>query len=218
MKFFDIVDTISEHLFYMLSYFRGKRIFHPTGTVYVGTLTIANKEDLPTCSLFQKSQHYQVIIRLSRGVGFPEPLPDILGFAMRIVDAYGPELHQDILMVTCGRGIFSKYGMFFRFNFFSSFFSTILSYKIGQRKYLFGIIPSGKDSSIFTFGISSPLGHWSSIGKIELGEVASEHIVKELRYNPWNTGSDMQPFGFLQRLRKNAYRASQRGRAKRIAP
>ena len=39
-------------------------------------------------------------MRFSRGAGLPEPLPDILGVAVRVLDSHGPGGHQDFLLAT----------------------------------------------------------------------------------------------------------------------
>src|SRR5205814_8265271 len=41
---------------------------------------------------------WPVVVRLSKGVGLPDPVPDVLGFAVRVVDVGGPEAHQDLLL------------------------------------------------------------------------------------------------------------------------
>lgn len=45
---------------------------------------------------------HTAIVRFSRSIGAPRPLPDLLGMSLRVLDAYGPDRHQDFLLVTCG--------------------------------------------------------------------------------------------------------------------
>lgn len=218
MKLFTVIDSLSSSLFYKLSKLRHARIFHPRGALHKGTLTIADTANLPACLLFTKPTTYPIVARLSRGIGLPLLFPDILGFALRIPDVYGPNLHQDILMVTSGKGKILRYAMLFKYNFSSSFFSTILLYKISDKKYLFGIIPSKEgtgENKAFTLAIASPFGQWQSVGKIQLEEILPKEESIKIRYNPWNTGDEIQPYGFLQRLRKHVYIASQEGRSKK---
>jgi hypothetical protein len=44
------------------------------------------------------------VVRFSRSLGLPELSPDILGMAIRLEDAHGPERPQDLLLVTSGDG------------------------------------------------------------------------------------------------------------------
>jgi hypothetical protein len=85
------VAVAAGALFGGLSRLRGRRIFHPHGVGYSGTLTI----DRPApgyagVPLLQRAGEHAVITRFSRAVGLPEPLPDALGLALRIVDVHGP--------------------------------------------------------------------------------------------------------------------------------
>jgi hypothetical protein len=43
---------------------------------------------------------YDAVVRFSRGGGLPEPLPDALGVAVRLPDAYGPGRAQDFLVTS----------------------------------------------------------------------------------------------------------------------
>jgi hypothetical protein len=43
---------------------------------------------------------YDAVVRFSRGGGLPEPLPDALGVAVRLPDAYGPGRTQDFLVTS----------------------------------------------------------------------------------------------------------------------
>jgi hypothetical protein len=43
---------------------------------------------------------YQGVVRLSRGIGLPEPWPDFLGQAVRMLDGDGVAGIQDLLLVS----------------------------------------------------------------------------------------------------------------------
>ncbi len=75
---------------------RGARAFHPAGATFVGTVEGADGVVPPGT---------RALVRLSRAAGLPDPLPDVAGVAIRLVDAGGPGRHQDLLLSTVvGRG------------------------------------------------------------------------------------------------------------------
>src|SRR5215210_1279406 len=84
-----------------LSRLRGARIFHPDGVGYAGALRITRPQTgYPGVPLLQRRGEHRALIRFSRGAGLPEPLPDVLGLALRILDVHGRGRHQDFLLVT----------------------------------------------------------------------------------------------------------------------
>src|SRR5690242_5351227 len=84
--------------FHALSSLRGARIFHPRGTGYDARLEITSGwEGVP--ALAPGSGH-RAIVRVSRALGLPKPLPDAEGIALRLPDVYGSGRHQDFLLVT----------------------------------------------------------------------------------------------------------------------
>ena len=82
----------------LLAAVRRGRAFHPTGVAFTGTWTAAD-ETLPT---LVPSRPWPVIVRLSKGVGLPGQLPDVLGLAIRIADLSAPGDHQDLLLASSG--------------------------------------------------------------------------------------------------------------------
>src|SRR3954447_1626297 len=81
---------------------RGKAV-HPHGVVHRATVRVpaSRAPGAPAgWALLARPAEYEAIVRFSRSIGLPRPLPDLLGLSLRVLDAYGPDRHQDILMVT----------------------------------------------------------------------------------------------------------------------
>jgi hypothetical protein len=53
----------------------------------------------------------------------------------------------------------------------------------------------------------------SSETTVTLTRPLSASVARDLRFDPWNTGRSMQPAGYLNRIRRPVYEASQNGRA-----
>jgi hypothetical protein len=170
-----------------------------------------------------------VIVRLSRGAGVPEPLPDILGLAVRIEDAHGAGAHQDLLMVTSWGSPVLRHVLLPVRDFAHERWSGVLPYRIGGRSMLIGarrVDASGRSyvglddlsheaagaGLRFTLEIAPITGRWQPVGEIVLGTPVSPDLADALRFNAANTGGGIDPAGVLQAMRRRAYRMSQAAR------
>lgn len=227
-----LINRSVARLFYQLSHWRGKRIFHPVGVVCQGSFSVLPEAAsvVPT-KLFAAAKTYPAIVRLSSGIGLPQFMPDVLGFAVRLPDCYGPNRHQDFLMVTTGsRPILRR--IFFVTRYFWQWpYCTVLTYRTKSRRLLFAVLPPQvttklarrkvadelpsqlKDGPLrLVFAAVTPGGKWQTVASLELLSIADQKTSEQLQFNPWNSGDDLKPFGFLNYLRRDAYRASQDGR------
>ena len=160
--------------------------------------------------LFDVPGEHRAIVRLSRSVGLPKPLPDILGVALRILDAHGPRRHQAFLLVTSVDlpilhhlilpGPLGPYGQSY---------SCVLPYRLGDRLRLVGALPRRPD---FDLAVAPLGGRWQPVGRIRLGERLSHEAQFQLRFNPWHCGGGIRPAGPFQGIRDPAYRGSQEAR------
>lgn len=120
-----------------LSALRRRRIFHPTGAAFSATVDI-DPGDPVGAPLFDERARRRAIIRLSRGAGTPEPLPDIFGLAVRVLDAHGPDQHQDLLMVSSGTAPGLRHALLPAAGHGAGFYSSILPLRVGGRNLLIG--------------------------------------------------------------------------------
>src|SRR4051795_4235356 len=80
---------------------RGARVFHPRGRASTGTVEVAGGGSWGARLLDDAGRH-DVVVRLSRGVGLPAPLPDVVGLAVRF-DGLGRDGGPlDLLVNTSG--------------------------------------------------------------------------------------------------------------------
>jgi hypothetical protein len=64
----------------------------------------------------------------------------------------------------------------------------------------------------FQLRTARSFGRSQLLATVTVGESLSAEQTEGLRFNPWITGPDIRPSGWLNLLRDAAYRASQRGR------
>ena len=88
----------------LIARLRGGKAVHPHGVSYSAEFCIDGSGAASRDSrLLGQRGEWPAIVRFSRSIGLPRPLPDLLGVSIRILDAYGEGRHQDFLMVSIRR-------------------------------------------------------------------------------------------------------------------
>jgi hypothetical protein len=206
---------------------RRKRIFHPDGVAFDATLEVSGAHH--GSPLLDEAGRHDAVVRLSRGVSLPRSLPDFLGLALRVTDTHGPGAHQDLLLVSAGDRPVLRHALVPVRGFDHGRFSTLLPYRVGGRKVVFGARLLGHDAVEplplgdlraraasegvrFALELSEPSGDWEPVGVVELGSPWSDADGDALRFDPAHTGGGIEPVGAIQAVRRLAYRASQAAR------
>jgi hypothetical protein len=223
------VRAATSGVFRALSSARDARVFHPRGVTFRGRLSVTT--GVAGSDLLRPGRHDDAYVRLSRGFGLPEPLPDILGLAVKIPDAYGPGADQDLLLASS-----PDVGLLHRLlvptvGFGNLPYSSATTYVVGGRRLLFGAVietpdpgrgPTRLEDAVRRVAAGDLTVHltiatdgsaWEPVAEIELGDVLPLAKGEHLRFDPWNTGGGIAPVGVLNRLRAAAYPGSQEGRA-----
>ncbi len=219
-------------LFSTTSAIRGARTFHPIGAAFEATFTVVEPAGVGV-KLLDTPRTHDAVVRLSRGVGVREPWPDVLGLALRVVDAHGPGAHQDLLLATSGERPVVRHLFVPTTSFGGIRFSSVLPYRLGDRDVLFGARSDDLDGRRlllndidrhrstspvrFTFDIATLRGPWEAFARVDIGRQLSGRTADALRFNPANTGGGIRPIGVLQAVRRLSYAASQAGRSGRSA-
>jgi len=207
---------------------RGGKAVHPAGVVHRARLVVDGAGVAPPGStLLDEPATWPAVVRFSRSVGLPRPLPDLLGVSLRVLDAYGEGRHQDVLMVSSVdlpvlHHVFVPAG-----DVQQRPYSSSLPYRVGDTSVLLGITPdprsprpSGDDEFErldraaatgrlqFGFGVAAIGGRFRRVATLEVGERLPDAL-DALRFNPFNCGGGLEPAGWLNRLRDYAYPLSQ---------
>jgi hypothetical protein len=209
---------------------RGARVFHPEGFLCRGRWEIEAESELAgEAEILRLGAGHDVIARLSRGVGLPDRLPDFFGIAVRLVDAYGPDRHQDLL-INASSSLPLLHHLFLPApRWFAQSYSTCLPYRSGGGPFVVGLLPppergpapplaamraAVEQGVAFGIALSTPLGRWRRIGTLHL----REPVPGEVDFDPWNTGGGLEPATWLNRLRREAYRQSRLARGRGAEP
>ncbi len=207
---------LSAAAFAALSALRGKRFFHPDGVSFEGTVTFHDDTPLPF------SGSHGAFTRLSRGMGLPDLVPDVLGLAIKV-----PDLGQDLLLVTSGEDTVTRHLLIPATGFFHRPYSSILPYELDGDLILFG---ARADESLASLGDQqmNDLSRHVASGKVRFdltwGKAGTNEVTAfgslvlerpyddELVFNPFNSQTGVCPAGALNRLRRETYRKSQEAR------
>jgi hypothetical protein len=212
-----------------LAWLRGGKAVHPHGVTYSATFCADGASVAPTGScLLRERAERSAIVRFSRSVGLPRPLPDLLGVSIRVLNAYGDGRHQDFLMVSSVDLPLLHHVFLPATDVQQRPYSSSLPYRAGARTFLVGVRaapdsprPSGGNEFDrlaraaesgrlrFDFLIASLLGRFERVGEVQI-ESRLPDEVDALRFNPFTTGADLEPVGTLNRWRRDAYPLSQR--------
>ena len=225
--------------FHALARLRSRRSLHPAGAGYQGWLEVPTERPArPGVPLLQAGSTHPALIRFSRGAGLPEPLPDALGVAIKLPDAYGPGADQDLLLTSSTDRPLLRRLLFPARSFVRGAFSTALPYDLGSERVVLLLVPvlprarrstggrrqhpaGGALAELraaaayglgFELRTARTLGRSQPLATVTLGPSISTEQTETLRFNPWTTGPGIRPSGWLNLLRDAAYRASQRGR------
>lgn len=207
------LDKVTAPLFRSLSRLRGARVFHPRGAAYEATWRSVAGSPL------ELEGH--AVVRISRGVGVSPPAPDVLGVAIKVLDAHGPGHDQDLLLASVGTGRWSSRMLRPTRTFSGTRFSSLLPYDLAGARSPIEAVVHGEPATSVRDAAEHPdvrievaLGRTGApLATVTLGRPLPASIARDLRFDPGNTGGSLRPTGFLNQLRRPVYAASQDGRA-----
>lgn len=186
---------------------RRSKSVHPRGTVREACVLITGAGAAPGAStLLSRPGAHRALVRFSRSLGLPHPLPDLLGMAVRIIDVYGPGAHQDFLLISSGDAPVLHHLFLPAAHIRQRPFSSALPYAVGDETVLIGAVPTGEH---FSLAVARPSGRFTGVGRIELGARLPDGA-NGLRFNVReHTGGGLEPTGVINRMRDLAYPMSQ---------
>ena len=205
---------------------------HPHGVTYRARLSVPGADAAPAAStLLSTPADHAALVRFSRSLGLPRPLPDLLGMSIRVIDAYGRDRHHDFLLVTSGEHPVLHHVFLPSGDVQQRPYSSALPYAAGERRFIVGAVPDAASPRPAGDDEFERLARAAATGRLTFGlavaalpgpfaRVATLHVLdplpdslEGLRFSPFNSGGGLQPSGLLNRTRRMAYPLSQRARA-----
>jgi hypothetical protein len=159
------VAVVFTKSFALLARLRGGRPLHPHGLVFDGTLALHGTSRFWGVPLLDDREELGVKVRLSRAVGLPPALPDVLGLALRwrqtgrtapgagecdgASENGGPDT-AELLLATTGHTLIGRHLLRPATRWSPAFYGSLLPYEAGDRHVLLGavaqrphVIPAG---------------------------------------------------------------------------
>ncbi|ORM30549.1 hypothetical protein [Williamsia sp. 1135] len=206
---------------------RGARLFHPNGVLATGTLTrtASDSVGLPV-------ETGPVIARVSKGVGAPGALPDVIGLAIRMEPHEGDETPWDLLLASALGGTgWRKTIPFPARSVDTAVLSTLqpLDHRDASWWLRARLVPERADKCIATdqiarriddrglvFELEQTQGHtpFFPLARVELTATANESDYPDIGFDPTvHTTRTVRPGpSWLSSIREVAYRRSRQGR------
>lgn len=189
-----------------VSALRRSKSVHPRGSVREATLRTDGSGPAGSTLLSGAAEH-RAVVRFSRSLGVPSPLPDLLGMAIRILDAYGEGRHQDLLLITSIDAPVLHHLFVPARSARGRSYSSALPYGAGDERFLVGAVPTGSDA--FALSVAPVMGRFSSVGHLALGARLPDQA-NAITFNVrQNCGGGLAPVGAINRMRDLAYPMSQ---------
>lgn len=175
---------------------------HPIGEVMIGRLHHEGGADPTGVEWLDSTGEEEVVVRSSRAIGLPSPLPDIHGLALRVPVDDG---HADLLFASTGLGRMTRFVLLPGRRIASRPLSTLLPYR-GPEGAL-NLAAKVVSETEFTLWWSRGLGPWQRFARLELMPAGDQKPT--VSFDPIaHHLPDLPPYGWVRRLRAPAYRAA----------
>jgi hypothetical protein len=202
----------------LASRLRGERAIHARGRAFTGVATLPGGLGTGARLLDEPGEH-DAVVRFSRSAGLPPWLPDVYGLAVRLVDAHGPERHQDLLLDATQPAPLLRRLPWPRWDAAGAVYGSLLPYDVGGRRMLVGAVPVPGTPPVRSLAalpdrlelallLATAHGPWREVGRVRTSGELPAPDGRRLRFTPGMTGGGLRPAGPFQEWRNRSYPAS----------
>ena len=177
---------------------------HPDGELFHATISRLGSESSSGVPWVDSAGESPAIVRVSRAIGLPDPLPDIAGMAIRV----DPEEHAaDLLLASTGSGPFGRFVLQPRLPNQTGTLTSLLPYRSPAGPLCFAAVPSALRTFELRWAIGS--GAWHTFALLHLG--AAYEGDPPVSFDPvLHVLPGLAHYGWVTRLREPAYRTARR--------
>jgi hypothetical protein len=185
--------------FALLQRLRHPRPIHSRGVALEGTIRFLTGSSPTGLALFDSPPAAEIAVsaRVSRSLGVPSPLPDVIGLALRLAAPTGP---ADVLLASTGFGFPSRFWLALQRSPSRARFTTLLPYRSTRGPVLLAartIEPENLPTALpacaaalenttwrLRLYSATPTGPWHPFAILELGRAAGSPLDTPDRYDP----------------------------------
>ncbi len=207
-----------------LARWRSGKPMHPRGVVLDAVLERSGGPQGWGVRWLEEPAREPAVVRLSRGVGLPAPLPDVLGLAVRLPDGDRP---VDLLLSTAGNGRWTRFLPVPRVDAATTY-SSIMGYRSTAGTLRLAAVPDGptgvesdpgpitaavaERGMAFRLLVARGAGDWVPFARLVLTAPVAERD-PDLRFDAVrNPPPGLLADGPMARFRAPAYAAAREGR------
>jgi hypothetical protein len=151
-----------------------------------------------------------VLVRHSRAVGLPAPMPDIFGLALRVPTESGR--HGDLLFASTGLGRLTRFTLTPSLSPYARPLTTLLPYRTPEGAVLLAAV--FRDEVTVALAWAARSGSWHHFGELSLREDPVEEADVPVSFDPVsNTLPGLETYDWVRRLRQPAYRTARSRRS-----
>ncbi|WDF34190.1 hypothetical protein PTW37_04485 [Arthrobacter agilis] len=190
-----------ETVFRGIRQVRPHRPIHPRGLRLDGEVVVHGHGEPSGISWLDRPAAYPVTARVSRSVGLPDGLPDVVGLAVRVhhrADGAPPSTFSDILLSSTGWGFPGRFVLVPRISLSRAPLSTVMPYRGENGPVLLGArtrAPAGLPASLrgvehavggsawqLSLHFATPTGPWAQFATLTL-TLSPDRDEEDLRFD-----------------------------------
>jgi hypothetical protein len=216
--------SVLDKLFEAVAVVRRKKPLHPRGVLLDATVYRTGTPIRWDAAWLDDPGEDHGIARLSRAVGLPGQVPDIMGLALALP---GPAASRyDLLLASTGRGRLMRFVLTLRRDLTRAFYSSLFPYASPKGPVLLAAVPAQTASrgiprhpaSVpleFRLLAAAPRGHWQDYGLLRLTAGDGSDPDPPVSFDPvLNPLPGLRYYAPLTQLREPAYAGARRRTAR----
>ncbi len=182
---------------------------HPRGSVVRGTLRRFGAEESSGAAWLDDAGDDQVLVRRSRAVGLPSPVPDVFGLALRIPTGGGD--HGDLLFASTGLGRLTRFTLTAAWTPYGRPLTTLLPYRTPAGPMV--LSAAFRDERTVALAWAVGPGSWHPFAELSLDEEPVDEPDAAVSFDPVrNVLPGLEIYPWVRRLREPSYSTARHSR------
>lgn len=182
---------------------------HPEGSVVAGELRRFGAEALTGAAWLDRPGLDRVLVRQSRAVGLPAPVPDVFGLALRVPTDGGG--HGDLLFASTGLGRLTRFTLTPATSPYVRPMTTLLPCRAPAGGVLLSAVFHDETSVELAWAVGS--GGWHPFAQLVLEKEPVDEADALISFDPVeNVLPGLETYDWVRRLREPAYRTARESR------